>query len=55
VYVTDPVLLWLWRRLAAVSPIPPLAWEFPYAVGVTLKKSKKQKQKTTMVNSALEE
>ena len=22
----DPVLLWLWRRLAAVASIQPLAW-----------------------------
>ena len=21
--------LWLWHRLAAVAPIPPLAWEIP--------------------------
>ena len=25
----DPVLLWLWCKLAAVAPIQPLAWEFP--------------------------
>ena len=34
----DPVLLWLWHRLAAVALIQPLAWELPYATGVTLKK-----------------
>ena len=33
---SDPALLWLW--LAAVAPIQPLAWEFLYAVGATLKK-----------------
>ena len=33
-------LLWLWRRLAAIVPIPPLAWELPYAVGVALKKDR---------------
>ena len=37
----DPMLLWLWLRLAAVAPIRPLAWESPYAAGVGLKKKKK--------------
>ena len=37
----DPVLLWLWCRLAAVAPIRPLAWEPPYAAGVALKAHKK--------------
>ena len=32
------MLLWLWWRLAAIAPIPPLAWEPPYAVGVALEK-----------------
>ena len=36
----DLVLLWLWCRLAAAAPFQPLAWEPPYAVGVTLKKQK---------------
>jgi len=40
-WVKDPVLLWLWCRLAAVAPIQPLAWEPPYAVGVALKSKKK--------------
>ena len=39
---SDPVLLWLWRRLAATAPIRPLAWEPPYAVGVALEKTKRQ-------------
>ena len=30
-------MLWLWRRLAAVAPVGPLAWETPYATGVALK------------------
>ena len=37
------MLLWLWRRPAATAPIRPLAWEYPYAVGVTLEKAKRQK------------
>ena len=34
----DPALLWLWCSLAATAPIPSLAWELPYAVGVALKR-----------------
>ena len=30
----DLALLWLWCRPAAVALTLPLAWEFPYAVGV---------------------
>jgi len=40
----DPVLLWLWCRLAAAAPIQPPAWEFPYATGVALKRTKEQKK-----------
>ena len=39
---SDPVLLWLWLWLAATSLIRPLAWEPPYAMGVTLKRQKKK-------------
>ena len=38
----DPELLCLW--LAAVALIRPLAWEFPYALGVALKRKKKKKR-----------
>ena len=31
---SDLALLWLWCRLAATAPIPPLAWEPPYAMGI---------------------
>ena len=37
----DLALLWLWRRLAAVAPIRPLAWETPYGTRVALKSKKK--------------
>ena len=37
----DLVLLWLWRRPAAVALIKPLAWEPPYAMGAALKRQKK--------------
>ena len=46
---SDPMLLWLWCRLAAVTLIQPLAWESPYAVGVGLKRKRKTKTKTPNV------
>ena len=48
----DPVLLWLWYRLAATALIRPLAWEPPPAVGGALKrqnnKTKQKPQKPTL-------
>ena len=38
---SDLTLLWLWRRLVATAPTGLLAWEPPYAAGVSLKKKKK--------------
>ena len=38
---SDPVLLWLWCRLAAVALIQPLAWQLPYAEGVDPERKKK--------------
>ena len=49
----DPVLLWLWHRLAAVAPIRPLAWEPPYAKGVALKRKKKKEKKKTKTKKLL--
>ena len=40
---SDPVLQWLWGRLAAVAQIEPLPLELPYAVGAALKKKQKKK------------
>ena len=42
---SDPVLPWLWRRLAAASSIRPLAWELPYTTGTALKRKKQKKEK----------
>ena len=43
---SDPVLLWLWQRLAATAPIGPLAWEPLYAAGAAVKRQNKtNKQK----------
>ena len=41
----DLVLLWLWRRPAAVAPIRPLAWEPLYAVRAAQEMAKRQKKK----------
>ena len=43
-WVKDPLLLWLWCRLAAVAPIRPLTWEPPYAMDAALK-AKKERRK----------
>ena len=40
----DLVLLCLWPRPAAIAVIRPLAWELPFASGVTLKTKKKKRQ-----------
>ena len=46
-WVKDPVLLWLWCRLAAAALILPLAWELPYAAGAALKRKKKKRKYST--------
>ena len=42
---SDPMLLWLWCRLAATAPIRPLAWESPCATGVAIEKTKRHAKK----------
>ena len=42
---SDPMLLWLWRKLAA--PIRPLTREFPYAAVVALKSKKEEERYKT--------
>ena len=39
---SDPMLLWLWCRLAATAPIRPLAWEPPYAAGAAQEMAQRQ-------------
>ena len=39
---SDPALLWLWCRPAAIVPIQPLAWEHPYAAGAAPQKKAKK-------------
>ena len=47
--VKDLALLWLWRRLAAVVPIQPLAWETSicHRCGPKYQKQNKTKKKGT--------
>ena len=42
---SDSELLWLWRRLAAVALMTPLAREPLYAIGMALKRQKTKKKK----------
>ena len=42
---SDPKLLWLWCRPAAVVLIQSLTWEFPHAAGVALKSKKSNNNK----------
>ena len=42
---SDPVFLWLWHRPVATTPIRPLAWEPPCAMGAALEKTKKKKKR----------
>ena len=44
---SDPKLLWLWCRPAAVALIGPLAWELPRATGVAPKEQMTKNQKQT--------
>ena len=45
---SDPMLLWLWCRLAAAAPIQALAWELPYAIPVALKPKQTNKKPPNM-------
>ena len=42
---SEPMLLWLWHRPAAIALIGSLAWELPYAMGAALKQKQKQTNK----------
>ena len=50
---SDPELLWLWCRLAAVAPILPLAWELLCATGCGPKKLNKQTNEQTKKHKRL--
>ena len=49
---SDPVLLRLWCRPAAVVLIRPLAWKLPYAVAMTRKKEKEKEKQAKYILSA---
>ena len=40
---SDPMLLWLWCRPAAIAQIGPVAWEPPYAMVTALERQKDKK------------
>ena len=42
---SDPALLWLWCRPAAIAPFQPLAWESSYAAGAAQEMAKKKKKR----------
>ena len=50
---SDPMLLWLWRKPVVTDLIGPLAWEPPYAMGVTLKNKQTKKMHPYVHNSAI--
>ena len=50
---SDLALLWLWHRLAATALIQHLAWEFPYATAVALKRQKNKNKKELYCYSLL--
>ena len=52
-WAKDPSLQWLWCRPAATSPIWPLAWEPPYAVGTALKMTQKKKERKKCISTHL--
>ena len=50
---SEPVLLWLWHRLAAIALIQSLAWELLYAVGTALKGKRERNRLTDTENKLL--
>ena len=46
---SDPALLWLWGRSAAVALIRPLTWEPSYAIGAALNKKNKKNFKIVKI------
>ena len=50
---SDPTLLWLWPRLAAIALIQPLAWKLPYAVGAAIQRKWIKKIRADFVNFSM--
>ena len=51
---SDPSLLWLWCRPAAIAPTQPLAWEPPYTMGVAQNNNNNKKRVTLMLSSKVD-
>ena len=51
----DPELLYLWCRLEAIAPIPPLAWELPYATPEAIIREKTLKTVNISVDKDVEQ
>ena len=49
---SDPALLWLWHRPAAIALIRPLAWELPQALKRQDKKKERKKEMTPNATEA---
>ena len=51
-WVNDPMLLWLWYRLAAAALIQPLACELPHGTCAALKSKKRSSRRGAVVNES---
>ena len=51
--VSDPTLLWLWRRPVATAPIRLLAWEPPYATGAAQEIAKRHTKKNLKIKKII--
>ena len=40
----DPLLLWLWCKPAATTPVQSLAWALSYVMAAALKRKRKKKE-----------
>ena len=51
---SDPSLLWLWRRPAAMAVIRPLTWEPLYATGAAQEMAKRHTKKMNSIVTGLQ-
>ena len=47
---SDPMLLWLWCKPAAATPIPSLAQELPHTTGMAINKKRKKNEVNHVVH-----
>ena len=50
---SDPMWLWLWRRLAAVALIRSLAWELPCEAPTAIKSKKRKRKRKKSKNKSI--